>query len=87
MVAYLLVPHVVELLGDKELVNDSTVEADIEGLQVCIPVHHICLAVESARPHSLEGPSPSRLVHTYTVDYKGSNGGRILRSCHRFLPG
>jgi hypothetical protein len=82
-----LVPHVVELLGDKELVNDSTVEPYIQGLQVCTPVHHICLAIESAGPHSLEGPSPTRLVHTYTVDHKDSDGGRILRSCYRFLPG
>lgn len=82
-----MVPHVIELLGDKKLVNDTTVEAHIQGLQVCTPVHHISLAIESAGPHSLEGPSPTRLVHTYTVDYKGSHGGRILRSCHGFLPG
>jgi hypothetical protein len=82
-----LVPHVVKLLGDKELMNDTTVEPYIQGLQVCTPVHHIRLAVESAGPHSLESPRSSPLVHTYTVDYKGSNSGRILRSCHRFLPG
>lgn len=82
-----MVPHVVELLGHKELVNNSAVEPNIQTLQVRTPVHHICLAIESARPHSLEGPSPSRLIKTYTVDYKGSNGGRILRSCHGFLPG
>lgn len=67
--------------------NYSAVEPNIEGFQVSTPVHHIRLAIESAGPHSLEGPSPGRLVHTYTVDYKGSNGGRILSSCHRFLPG
>lgn len=82
----LLIPHVVEFLGNKELVNDATVEPNIQGLEVCTPVHHICLAIESAGPHSFERPRSGRLVHINAVDDESSHCGRILRTSHRFLP-
>ena len=50
-------------------------------------MENVSLAIESARPHTIEGPGTRSLVQTYSVDNKGSHCRRVFSPCYRLLPG
>ena len=61
--SYLLVPHVVVLLRDEQLLDAPVVEAYEECLHVCTPAEHVRLTGEGLGPHPLEPPLAAHAVH------------------------